>query len=530
MPQANLNYLIEQIEREKGISKEVVIETLEDALLKAAQKKYGLQDDLEAHFNEEVGEVELFQFKTVVRKVDDPHIEIGLDEAKKLDPDTEIGDSIGVKLPNTDFGRIAVQVAKQVITQKVHAAERDQVYDDYKDRVGDLIAGSVRRIERGNIIIDVGRTEAILYAKDQSPRETYRVRDRILAYVIDVTKTTKGPQIILSRTDIGLLLKLFEMEVPEIAEGIVQIASAAREPGFRSKIAVTSRDPDVDPVGACVGMKGSRVQNIVQELRGEKIDIIVWHQDPVKYVCNSLAPAIVSQVLIDEDEHLMEVTVPDDQLSLAIGTRGQNVRLASQLTGWRIDIQSESKVERMAEHAREIYQRIEGVSPELAGTLTQLGFLGIDDIVKADIDDLKIIPGLNEQAAADLVRRAGELKEKLRAEGIDVDAQLKEEGRSRSSRPQGSTPLVEDRRPELLRIKNVDDELMERLKEAGFYMISDLYDANIDPKDFAEKFNVSMRKARAILHSVKLKSEKGKDGVAQDEPEGDASDSSESME
>ncbi len=514
MASTNLNFLIEQIEREKGIPKEVILETLEDALLKAAQKKFGLYDDLEAHYNDESGEVELFQFKTVVRMVDDGHLEISLDQARKLDPETEIGDSIGVKLDNSDFGRIAVQVAKQVITQKVHAAERDQVYDDYKDRVGDLIAGSVRRIERGNIIIDVGRTEAILYAKDQSQRETYRVRDRILAYVVDVTKTTKGPQIILSRTDIGLLLKLFEMEVPEIAEGIVQIISAAREPSFRSKIAVTSRDQDVDPVGACVGMKGSRVQNIVQELRGEKIDIIVYHPDPVKYVCNALAPAIVSQVLIDEDEHLMEVTVPDDQLSLAIGTRGQNVRLASQLTGWRIDIQSESKVERMAEQAREIYMTIDGVDEGLATTLTQLGFLGLDDIIKADIDDLEIIPGLNATTAAALIKRSIEIKDELLAAGVDVGSSDKDESKTKVVKTQ-PTEDPDDDRPELLKLKNVDEELMQRMNEAGIYSLKDLIDADMDAKGFAEKFDISSRKARGVMHSAKLKS--GDESVLNDE-------------
>lgn len=510
----NLNFLIEQIGKDKGIPKDIIIQTLEEAMLKAAQKKYGLNDDIEAQFNEELGEVELFQFKTVVDEVEDEDTEISLSEALALDPDTLEGDSIGIKLETEDFGRIAAQVAKQVIIQRVRAAEREHIYNDYKDRKGDLIAGTVRRIERGNVIVDLGRTEGILLSKDQSPREVFRQHDRILAYVVEVSTSTKGPQIILSRTHEGLLFKLFEMEVPEISEGIVKIVSCAREPGNRSKIAVTSRDSDVDPVGACVGMKGTRVQNIVQELRGEKIDIVTWNPDPVRYVCNALAPAIVSQVLIDEEDNVMEITVPDDQLSLAIGKRGQNVRLASQLTGWKIDIQSESKVEKMAEIARETFQKIDNVDEDLANTLTRLGFLTLEDIYRAELSDLQIIPGVNEEMAENLVNQAKELFESQSDE--EKDKARDPEGTKRKQRQQKPQPKkVESDGPELLRLKNVDVEIMARLQEAGYYTIQDILDSNFEPKEFAEKFDLSMRKTRAILHSAKMRAS----NLADDEEE-----------
>ncbi len=518
---SNLTYLIEQVGKDKGIPKEVIIQTLEEAMLKAAQRKYGAEEDIEAQFNEELGEVELFQFKTVVEEVTDPNTEIPLSEAHQLDPDAMEGDSIGIKLETEDFGRIAAQVAKQVIIQRVRAAEREHIYNDYKDRKNELIAGSVRRIERGNIIVDLGRTEAILLSKDQSPREIYRAHDRILAYVEDVTTTTKGPQIILSRSSIGMLLKLFEMEVPEIAEGIVQVVSAAREAGHRSKIAVVSRDSDVDPVGACVGMKGTRVQNIVQELRGEKIDIVTWNPDSVRYVCNALAPAVVSQVLIDEEEHSMEITVPDDMLSLAIGKRGQNVRLASQLTGWRLDIQSESKVEKMAERARELFQSIELVDEELANTLTQLGFLSLEDLIRAEPEDLSIIPGLKADLVPTLVEEAiriqRELEESGELERMEMD--LGDPRRQKTPRTQPAAAPVADDRPELLRLKNVDEDLMQRLQEAGYYTIADLMEADFDPKEFSERFEVSMRKTRAILHSAKQKHDQLAAGGSLDDPE-----------
>lgn len=344
----DLNKVIEQVGKDKGIDKDLIIEALEAAMLTASRKKYGIKKDIEAQFNPEVGEVELFQFKTVVEEVEDDDNEMTLAEGKVLDPDAEIGDSLGFKLPSSDFGRIAAQVAKQVIIQRVRDAERDMIYNEYKDRKGELLSGFVRRFEKGNLIVDLGKAEAVLPYKEQMPRESYRMGDRIRCYVIDVKSETKGPQIFLSRANTQFMVKLFTMEVPEIYEGIVVVKGAAREPGVRSKIAVQSKDSQVDPVGACVGMKGSRVQSVVQELRGEKIDIVSWDEDIATYVCNALSPAEIVRVIVDEAERSIEVVVPDDQLSLAIGKRGQNVRLAAMLIGWKIDITTDSTAEKLS--------------------------------------------------------------------------------------------------------------------------------------------------------------------------------------
>lgn len=349
----NLKHTIDQIVKEKGIDKRIILDALEQAVLSAANKKYRNTRDLEAHYNEEIGEVELFEFVTVVDEVHDSYKEIDLEEAKEVDPDVEIGDSLGMKIDASDFTRIAAQTAKQVIIQKVREAERETIYEEFKDRKGELVNGIVRRFERGDIIVDLGRSEAILPHNEQAPREVYRQGDRIKALINDIRLTSKGPQILLSRTSPTLLAKLFEAEVPEISEAIVEIKGVVRDPGSRSKIAVNSRDSSVDPVGACVGMRGSRVQNVVSELRGEKIDIIPWSDDIARFACNALAPAVVSKVYIDEESRSMEIIVSDDQLSLAIGKRGQNVRLAARLTGWKTDIKSESKAagEEMLQYA-----------------------------------------------------------------------------------------------------------------------------------------------------------------------------------
>jgi N utilization substance protein A len=339
----NLKHTIDQIVKEKGIDKSVVLEALEQAVLSAANKKFRNTRELEAHYNEEVGEVELFEFVTVVEEVTDSYKEIDQEEAREIDPEVEIGDSLGMKMDASNFSRIAAQAAKQVIIQKVREAERETVFNEFKDRLGELINGIVRRFEKGDLIIDLGRAEALLSKKEQAPREVYRQGDRIRAMITDIRMTPKGPQILLSRTSPAMLAKLFEAEVPEIAEGIVEVKVVVREPGSRSKLAVYSHDSDIDPVGACVGMRGSRVQNVVSELRGEKIDIIPWSEDVARFTCNALAPATVSRVYVDDAERSMEVIVADDQLSLAIGKRGQNVRLAAKLTGWKIDIKSESK-------------------------------------------------------------------------------------------------------------------------------------------------------------------------------------------
>ena len=339
----NLKNTIDSIVKEKGIDKQVVLEALEQAVLSAANKKYRNTRDLEAHFNEEVGEVELFEFVTVVDEVVDSYKEIDLEEAREVDPDVEIGDSLGMKMDASDFTRIAAQTAKQVILQKVREAERETIYNEFISRKGELINGIVRRYEKGDLIVDLGRAEAVLPHTEQAPREVYRQGDRIKALITKIEMTGKGPQIILSRTNPLVLAELFAAEVPEIAEGVVEIKGVVRETGSRSKIAVYSHDNNVDPVGACVGMRGARVQNVVSELRGEKIDIIPWSDDIARFACNALAPAVVSKIYIVEETKSMEIIVADDQLSLAIGKRGQNVRLAARLTGWKIDIKSETR-------------------------------------------------------------------------------------------------------------------------------------------------------------------------------------------
>ena len=339
----NLNHIIDQVVKDKGIDRAVLVEALEAAVLSAANKKYRNTRDLEAHFNHEIGEVEVFEFVTVVDEVENSYQEIDITEAQEIDPDVQTGDSLGMKMDASSFSRIAAQTAKQVIIQKVREAEREGVFNEFKDRLGELVNGIVRRYERGDLIIDLGRTEALLPHREQVPRENYRQGDRVRAYISDVRMATKGPQIILSRTHPGLLIELFRMEVPEVAEGIVEIKAVAREPGSRAKIAVYSNDPDVDPIGACVGMRGARVQNVVSELRGEKIDIINWTHDIARFACSALSPAEVTRVYVDNEEESLEMIVPDDQLSLAIGKKGQNVRLAAKLTGWKIDIMSETR-------------------------------------------------------------------------------------------------------------------------------------------------------------------------------------------
>src|SRR5215468_9979908 len=384
--QPNLNMVIDQVGKDKNIDRKILVQTLEQAILTAAKKSFGQHREMEAQYNEDTGAVDLFLIVNVIEVATQPGREISLDDARKHGLEAEIGDELlfqifyrpedqekteeqdekfgdllDLRNAHKQFGRIAAQTAKQVIYQRVREAERENVYNEYKDRKGELITGIVRRFERGNIIVDLGRAEAILPVREQVPRESYRAGDRIVA-------------IVLARTAKGLVEKLFEMEVPEIYEKIVRIEAVAREPGARAKIAVSSRDRDVDPVGACVGIKGSRVQAVVQELRGEKIDIVPFDPDPARFVCNAIAPAEVSRVLIDADTHTMELIVPDDKLSLAIGKKGQNVRLASQLTGWKIDIHSETKVRELEEQAKRQMAGLPGLDQEHAETLFKLGW------------------------------------------------------------------------------------------------------------------------------------------------------------
>ena len=416
--QQDLNRVIEQVSKEKGIDKTVLIGALENAMVSAAKKTFGHQRKIEAQFNPEIGEVELFEARTVVENVQDPEVEITLDQAREnLDPDAEMGDELLCKLDSSKFGRIAAQAAKQNIVQRVRDAEREIIFNEFKGREGQLVNGIVQRFEKRNIIVNLGRTDAILPEKEQVPRERYRQSDRIRAYIVSVDITGRGPQIVLSRTHPGMLIKLFEQEVPEIYEGIVEVKGAAREPGGRAKIAVLSHDLDVDPVGACVGMKGTRVQSVVQELRGEKIDIVHWIGDQAEYVCRALAPAKVSKIIIDDDEHSMEVVVPDDQLSLAIGKKGQNVRLASRLTGWRIDVCSEAEAEEETRRTRQSIGAVPGIGDIAAELLYQAGFKSAEDVAQSELEEIMDVEGISKEKAESLHKSAKEhVEDKQRKE------------------------------------------------------------------------------------------------------------------
>jgi N utilization substance protein A len=410
----DLNAILSQMGRDKGIDKQVLIEAVESAMLSAARKHYGHNLNLETKFNEETGEIEVVQFKVVVERVEDPDTQISLEEARaEVDPDAMVGDELGKKLNTEVLGRIAAQTAKQVIMQKVRDAERGVIYEEYKDSKGDLINGIVLRLERGNIIVNLGRTEAILPKREQIQRERYRPGDRLRGMILDVDRSARGPQIILTRSHPDLLKKLFELEVPEIADKVIELKAVAREPGERAKIAVYSNDPSVDPVGACVGIKGSRVQAVVQELRGERIDIITWTPDEPSFVARALSPAEVSRVVVDEEEHSMEVIVPDDQLSLAIGRRGQNVKLASKLTGWRIDVRSVSVAEEEARRARAALSSIPGVDFMHAELLFQHGFRTVREVADANLEDIFEVEGLSQDQASEIHKSAKAYAEQL---------------------------------------------------------------------------------------------------------------------
>lgn len=419
----NLNKMIEQVGKDKGIDKAIISEAVVQGLLTAARKKYGTYRDIEAQMNEDSGDCELLEFKEVVADEDfiDEEVEIPLSEAKKLDPNAEIADSLGIKLETKDLGRIAAQTAKQIIMQRMREAERDIIFAEFDQRKGEIVSGLVRRVERNNIIVDMGRTEALLPPREQIPGELYKPGDRIQGYLIEVRQNTRGPQIIMSRASELYMAKLFEQEVPEINEGIVEIVSAAREPGQRAKIAVRSKDGAVDPVGACVGMKGSRVQTVVQELRGEKIDIVPYDEDAAQFVCNALQPAEIAKVFIDEAKGEMEIVVPDNQLSLAIGRRGQNVRLAAKLTGWKLDIISETDAS--ARTAESIFNLtlIPGLTETMAQSIFQSGFGSFQMLAAANPDDVVNIPGYDSREKAEkLIAEAQALVQRYETSGESV--------------------------------------------------------------------------------------------------------------
>ena len=406
------------VAREKGIEREQVLEAMEQAIQKAGRAKYGLEHDIRAHIDRDNGEMQLLRYRLVADPVTNEATEIALEVAQRKNPDAKVGDYLTDPLPPIDFGRIAAQTAKQVIVQRVREAERQRQFDEYKDRVGEIVNGLVKRVEFGNVTVDLGRAEAILRRDETIPREAFKPQERVRAYIYDVRQEPRGPQIFLSRTHPQFTAKLFAQEVPEIYDGIIEIKAVARDPGSRGKIAVVSHDSSIDPVGACVGMRGSRVQAVVAEQQGEKIDIIPWSNDPATFVVNALAPAEVTKVVLDEEARRIEVVVPDEQLSLAIGRRGQNVRLASMLTGWAIDIltEAEESERRQAEFKdrSQLFVDALDVDDVIAGLLVTEGFTKVEEVALVDVDDLAGIEGFDEGVAGELKSRAEAFVEKER--------------------------------------------------------------------------------------------------------------------
>jgi N utilization substance protein A len=450
--------IADAVAREKVIDREIVLAAMADAIQKAARSRYGSETNIRADINSKTGEIRLQRLLEVVEAAEDYSTQIPLELARDRNPDAKLGDFIADPLPPMDFGRIAAQSAKQVIVQKVREAERDRQYDEFKDRIGEIVNGTVKRVEYGNVIVDLGRGEGIIRRDEMIPRENMRYGDRVRAYVYDVRREQRGPQIFLSRTHPQFMVKLFTMEVPEIYDGIIQIKSVARDPGSRAKIAVISNDSSIDPVGACVGMRGSRVQAVVGELQGEKIDIIPWSQEPASFIVNALQPAEVAKVVLDEESERIEVVVPDEQLSLAIGRRGQNVRLASQLTGWDIDImteqeESERRQKEFNEHTALFMEALD-VDEMVGQVLASEGFAQVEELAYVDLDEISSIDGFDEDTADEIQTRAREYLERLEAE---MDAKRKELG-------------VSD---ELRQIDGLTSQMMVALGEDGIKTIED---------------------------------------------------------
>ncbi len=497
--------IADAVAREKAIDRGIVIAAMEDAIAKAARSRYGAETDVHAEIEPKTGDLRLTRHMLVVETVENPSNQITLEGARKHHPAAQVGDTIADPLPPLEYGRIAAQSAKQVIVQKVREAERDRQYAEYKDRIGDIVNGIVKRVEYGNVVVDLGRGEAIVRRDEMLPREVFRNGDRIRAYIYDVRREPRGPQIFLSRTHPQFTAKLFAQEVPEIYDGIVEVKAVARDPGSRAKIAVISRDSSVDPVGACVGMRGSRVQAVVNELQGEKIDIIPWSPDIATFVVNALAPAEVAKVVLDEDKERIEVVVPDQQLSLAIGRRGQNVRLASQLTGWDIDIltEQEESERRHAEFESRTKIFVEALNlDEVVGQLlASEGFGSIEELALVDEKEIASIEGFDDDTAHELQERAKEYLDKQEAE---LDAKRVELG-------------VEDAVKE---VPGVTTKILVALGENGVKTVEDLAGCATDDltgwterKDgeskhepgFLEGLDVSREDAESMIMQARLK-------------------------
>ncbi len=457
--------IADAVAREKTIDKKIVIEAMEDAIQKAAKSRYGAENDIRCEIDTKTGEAKLTRVLAVVEEVENDATQITLADARKRNPDANIGDFIAETLPPLEFGRVAAQNAKQVIVQKVREAERDRQFAEYKDRVGDIANGTVKRVEYGNVIVDLGRAEGIIRRDEMIPRENVRLGDRVRAYIYDVRREQRGPQIFLTRARSEFMAKLFAQEVPEIYDGVVEIKSVARDPGSRAKIAVISKDSSIDPVGACVGMRGARVQAVVNELQGEKVDIIQWNPDAASFIVNALAPAEVSKVVLDEDSSRIEVVVPEAQLSLAIGRRGQNVRLASQLTGWDIDIlteqeESERRQKEFAERTQLLMDSLD-VDEVIAQLLVTEGFATIEEVAYVDLSEIAHIEGFDEATAEQIQSRAREYLEQQEAER---DAKRRELG------------VADD----MAEIPGVTTAMMVALGEGGIKTVEDFADCATD--------------------------------------------------
>jgi N utilization substance protein A len=506
--------IADAVAREKSIEKDVVIAAMEDAIQKAAKSRYGSENEIRAQVDPKTGEIRLERLLEVSEDVTMEATQISLEDARRRNPEAQIGDFIAEELPPLDFGRVAAQNAKQVIVQKVRDAERERQYEEYKDRVGTIVNGIVKRVEYGNVIVDLGRAEAIVRRDETLPRENFRYGDRIRAYVYDVRREQRGPQIFLSRTHPEFMAKLFAQEVPEVYDGIVTIKSVARDPGSRAKIAVISRDQSIDPVGACVGMRGSRVQAVVNELQGEKIDIIQWSEDAATFIVNALAPAEVVKVVLDEDAERIEVVVPDAQLPLAIGRKGQNVRLASQLTGWDIDIMTEANESerRQAEFAErsQMFMEALDVDEVIAQLLASEGFSSIEEVAFVEESEIASIEGFDDETASEIQARASEYLERIEQE---MTAKRKELG-------------VDDA---LAEVDGVTTPMLVAFGENGVKTVEDLADCATDDltgwnerKDgetthfdgILEGFNVSKQDAENMILAARVKA-----GWIEEEPE-----------
>lgn len=498
--------IAEAVAREKSIDKEIVIEAIEEAIQKGARSRYGAEHDIRVKIDPKTGETTVKRVVTVVADdatfgvtegedgeeipVEEPAGVIRLSDAKRTDKDAFVGKTYEEILPPFEFGRVQTQMARQVVTGKVREAERERQYEEYKDRVGEIVNGTVKRVEYGNVVVDLGRGEGIMRRDQSIPRENFNIGDRIRCYIYDVRRETKGPQILLSRAHGGFMAKLFAQEVPEVYDGVIEIRAVARDPGSRAKMAVVSNDSSIDPVGACVGMRGSRVQAVVAELQGEKIDIIQWSQDEATFIVNALAPAEVSKVVMDEEDERVEVVVPDEQLSLAIGRRGQNVRLASQLTGWQIDIMTESQEsERRQREFTErtaLFQEALDVDEVIAQLLVTEGFATVEDVAYVENSEVAAIEGFDEDTAEEIQARARDYLEK---EAAEYDSKRRELG-------------VEDA---VLEIEGVTLPMAVALGEGGIKTVEDF--AGLVPDDlrgwFETKNGERVREA-GILESFGL--------------------------